>query len=441
MKRSMARGIGLVAKREFVTTVTSKGFLIGLLIMPALLLIVIAVVPRIAGSRGPQVVGDVAIIDHTSRVAAELSTTLEPAAMAARAAASSRNRPGGPAAVPRLTLIERPASADLQQQKAWLLDEQKSSKHLALVVIQPDAVERAAGSEDFGGYELYVTSSVNDATESAIHESVRQALVATRLKATGVELSQVEASMRVTRPNAIIVAPAGEQTSRRGFSRALPFICGLLLFMGVISGGQTLMASTIEEKSSRVVEVLLAAVSPLELMWGKLLAQLGIGMIVMSLYVGLGIAGLSQFQMLGLLDPALIVALFVFYLITYLMFGALMLAVGAAVSQIADASSLMGPITLLLVLPYVLSPFIGQAPNSAFSVAMSFIPPVNTFAMLARLASDSPPPAWQVVLTMGVGVAAACVSVWFASKVFRIGLLLHGKPPNLATLVRWARMS
>ncbi len=119
--------------------------------------------------------------------------------------------------------------------------------------------------------------------------------------------------------------------------------------MGVISGGQTLMASTVEEKSSRVVEVLLAAVSPLELMWGKLLAQLGIGMMVMSLYVGLGVAGLSQFQLLGLAGVrSLIVALFVFYLITYLMFWALMLAVGAAVSQIADASSLMGPITPLL---------------------------------------------------------------------------------------------
>jgi ABC-2 type transport system permease protein len=116
-----------------------------------------------------------------------------------------------------------------------------------------------------------------------------------------------------------------------------------------------------------------------------------------------------------------------------------MLSIGAAVNQLADAQSLMGPVMLLLVAPYVLAPFIGRAPNSTFSVAVSFIPPVNTFGMIARLASDSPPPVWQVWLTVLVGLGAACATVWFAAKVFKIGLLMHGKPPNFATLIRWAR--
>ena len=72
-------------------------------------------------------------------------------------------------------------------------------------------------------------------------------------------------------------------------------------------------------------------------------------------------------------------------------------------------------------------------------IAVSFIPPVNTFAMMSRLASDAPPPAWQVWLTVLVGALGAVAAVWFASKVFRIGLLMHGKPPNFATLVKWAR--
>jgi ABC-2 type transport system permease protein len=137
----------------------------------------------------------------------------------------------------------------------------------------------------------------------------------------------------------------------------------------------------------------------------------------------------------------LVVYLLVFFLITYLVFGALMLAIGAAVNQIADAQSLMGPLMLLMIVPYVLSPFIGQAPNSAFSVTMSFIPPVNTFVMLTRLASSSPPPAWQAWLTVLVGLFAVVAAVWFASKIFKIGLLMHGKPPNIATLIRWARMA
>jgi ABC-type Na+ efflux pump permease subunit len=214
-----------------------------------------------------------------------------------------------------------------------------------------------------------------------------------------------------------------------------------LLFIGVLTGGQTLMTSTIEEKSNRVVEVLLAAVSPLELMWGKLIGQLGVGLVVMAIYIGMCVLGLFQFALFGLLDPMLIVWLLAFFLVTYLVFGALMLAIGAAVNQIADAQSLLGPVMLLLIAPYMLAPIIGQAPNSVFSVAVSFIPPINTFAMMARLATVTPPPVWQVLLSLLIGVAAAAGAVWFAAKVFRIGLLMHGKPPNLATLIRWARQA
>jgi ABC-2 type transport system permease protein len=201
------------------------------------------------------------------------------------------------------------------------------------------------------------------------------------------------------------------------------------------------MTSTVEEKSSRVVEVLLAAVSPLELMWGKLLGHMAISLVTMSVYVTLGVLALMQFALFGLIDPVLILYLLVFFLIAYLVFGALMLAVGAAVSQQADAQSLMGPIMMLLVVPYVLTPFIGRAPDSLLAVVTSFVPPINCFVMLARLASSSPPPVWQVLLSMVAGIAGACVAVWFAAKVFRIGLLMHGKPPGFGTLIRWARMS
>jgi ABC-2 type transport system permease protein len=215
----------------------------------------------------------------------------------------------------------------------------------------------------------------------------------------------------------------------------------VLIFIGVITGGQILMTSTVEEKSSRVVEVLLAAVSPVELMWGKLLGQLGVGLVILAIYIGLGILALVQYSLMGLLDPMLILYLLVFYLLAYLVYGALMLAIGAAVNRIADAQSLMGPVMILLVAPYVLVPMIGRAPNSTLSVAFSFIPPINSFAMLARLASGTPPPLWQVFGSVAAGVAGACLAVWFAAKVLKIGLLMHGKPPNFGTLVKWARMA
>ncbi|HEV7631696.1 MAG TPA: ABC transporter permease [Steroidobacteraceae bacterium] len=448
------RRVWLITRREFLTTVSGKGFLIGLLVMPALILLLVFLVPRILASRSPQVQGEVVVIDRAGGVLASLRTQLDPVTIEARRAEGRRRgleraapgfgqaapQTGGPP-IPALTLVERGADTDLQQQKDWLAQQIPGQRHLGLIVIHPDAVVRGEGKPDYGTYDLYIAAGLDDATVGVIHEGLRLSLVGSRLKASGVDPAAVETSMNVERPNPVIVATDGQQKSRTGFNRALPFIMGLLLFMGVITGGQTLMASTIEEKSNRVVEVLLAAVSPLELMWGKLLGQLSVSLLVMAVYIGLGVLGMFQFAIIGLLDPMLVVYLLLFFLITYLVFGALMLSIGAAVNQLADAQSFMGPIMLLLIAPYVMAPMIGQAPNSTFSVIASFVPPVNTFAMLARLASATPPPMWQVWLTMLVGLGAASACVWFAAKIFKVGLLMHGKPPNLATLIRWARMA
>lgn len=449
--------IGLIATREFVTTVGSKGFLFGLLIMPLLFVMVMLGAPRIMNARSPQIRGDVAVIDQTTRVTAELRMALDPETFAARRRANAQralraSMPGAAQAVasnqtlqaavgqlPALQLVERPASANVQHEKEWLGRNKNGEHHLALVVMHPDAVVRAGAGTEYGSYDLYVSPTLDNATENVLNEALAQALTTARLRASQLDVAQIEATMRVAKPASVIVAAGGEQQAQRGFDRALPFLLGVLLFIGVMIGGQTLMTSTIEEKSSRVVDVLLAAVSPFELMAGKLLGQLGVGLLVMAIYVGLGLIALFQFAMLGLLNPMLVVYLLIFFLITYVIFGATMMAIGAAVNQVADAQSLMGPVMLLLVAPYILAPMIARAPNSTFAVVLSFIPPVNTFVMLSRLASGTPPPAWQVLLTMLLGLLAAGAAVWFAGKVFKIGLLMHGKPPNFATLVRWAR--
>ena len=450
--------IGLIARREFLATVGNKGFIIGLLIMPAIIGVAALIGPRLANARSPQVTGSVAVVDPTGRIAGELTAVMSPAAIEARrlenarravaqaapgagAAVSDRNLQQLGGSIPQLRLVERPGDADVQREKDWLLQQDEAGRNLALVVIDPGAVARPAGRPDYGTYALYVSSALDDATETVIHESVRQALVNARLAAGSLDREVVEATMRVARPQSVIVTAAGEQRAQRGFTRALPFILGILMFIGVMIGGQTLMTSTVEEKSSRVVEVLLATVSPFELMAGKLLGQLAVGLLAMAIYVGMGLFALYSFALLGLIDPMLVVYLVLFFLITYLVFGALMTAIGASVNQMADAQSLMGPVMMLLVFPYILSPMIGRAPNSTFSVVMSFLPPFNTFVMMSRLASDAPPPAWQVWVTIGIGLGAAYAAVWFAAKVFKVGLLMHGKPPNFATLVRWARMA
>lgn len=457
----MIRRIFMVASREFLATVSSKGFILGVLMMPILLVLVIVIAPRIMGAHGPQVHGTIEVIDSTGHVLPELRAALDPDAIAAgrmedlrrrqalqkeiaeRTGASDAIEEEEPTIAPSpvLTIVERPPATDLTSAKTSLVAEEGEPRSLALIVIHEDAVTRRDGDAEYGTYDLYVSKSLNGDTESVLHDSLREALVAARLKRSNLVPSDIEAKTRVERPNPVLVTASGEREAQRWLTRALPFISGLLLFMGVVAGGQTLMTSTVEEKSSRVVEVLLAAVAPLELMWGKLIAQLGVGLLIVGVYVTSGLLSLVQFSMVGLIDPALVGYLVAFYLLAYLVYGALMLAIGAAVNQIADAQSLLGPVMMLLLLPYILTPMIGQAPNAPLSVAASFIPPINLFAMLARLASDTPPPAWQVWLTMLIGFGTAALTVWFAAKVFRIGLLMHGKPPNLSTMIRWVRMA
>jgi ABC-type Na+ efflux pump permease subunit len=208
-----------------------------------------------------------------------------------------------------------------------------------------------------------------------------------------------------------------------------------------MGSGQALLTTTIEEKSSRVVEVLLSAVSPMQLMAGKLLAHMGVSLLAMSVYLALGLLTLASFSLFGLLEIRLIFYLFVFFLLGFFTIGSLMMAIGAAVNDMREAQSLMLPVTLLIIAPWLLWMPVSRNPDSMLALVVSLLPPVSSFGMLLRLASTSPPPASQVWLSIGLGVAGVVGTVWVAAKIFRIGLLMFGKPPNFATLLRWIRAS
>jgi ABC-2 type transport system permease protein len=166
---------------------------------------------------------------------------------------------------------------------------------------------------------------------------------------------------------------------------------------------------------------------------------MGASFVALALYVVMGIALLVSFALFGLVDIRMLFYLAIFFVIAFLVIGSLMAAIGAAVNEMKEAQSLMGPIMIMLVAPLMLQVPISQNPNSTFSTVISFIPPVNSFTMLIRMASSAPPPIWQVWLSIAVGVASVFGAVWFAAQVFRIGLLMYGKPPDLATLIRWVK--
>ena len=461
----MIKRIGCIAAREFQATVLTRGFIVGVLFMPFLLALTFTLAPRIMNQRSAPVRGQIAVLDLSGHVTAELRTTITPQAIQARrdeltrralaaAPAAVRDLAGeSPSAsnamdrvvgtIPDLTIVERGADAadatNLQSHKAWLTEPSSGERHVALLVVQPDAVTLASGHTDFGTYDLYVPLNLDDRVETVIFESVREAIVDARAHAQHLDRQSLDTLMRVTRGPSVTVTRGKEQVTVGAFNRVLPFaFVGLLLFT-VLIGGQGLVTSTIEEKSSRVIEVLLSAVSPFELLAGKILGQMAVSFVILVIYIGLLMAVLFSFALFGLLDLSLVVYLLMFFVITYLTIGSAMVAVGAAVNDMREAQTLMMPIMITMMVPWVLAAPIAREPNSTFSTVMSFIPPVNTFAMLLRLTSSAPPPVWQVWVTIVIGIAGVAGAVWCAAKVFTIGLLMYGKPPDFKTLIRWIR--
>jgi ABC-2 type transport system permease protein len=437
-----------IAVREFVATVFTKAFVIGLLVFPTLMAIMAVVGPRLFGNRDFSIEGQIAIVDPTGVVLPELrSVVTNGRSETGVTELVERARAGGASdavldvlrSATRLALVERPADADLEREKAWLNVREPGTRHLALVVVQRNAVVPNAGESQLGSYDLYVPSPQDDRVEIAVQGAVRDAIINARMEARGLDRAATAALVTVPRVRSITVTAEGERGTVGALNFILPVAFTFLLFMGVMGAGQGMLTTTIEEKSSRVIEVLLSAVSPLQLMGGKLLGHMGISLLAMSLYLGLGLVALASFSLFGLLDLSLIGYLFIFFLIAFFTIGSLMMAAGAAVNDMREAQQLMMPMTLLLILPWILWIPISRNPDSMLAVVVSFLPPVNTFGMLMRLASTSPPPAWQVWLSIAIGIAGVFGTVWVAAKVFRIGVLMFGKPPDFKTLVRWVR--
>ena len=453
----------LVAQREFIATVSTKAFIVGLLIMPLMFAVIAIIFPRLLNPRNFRTSGEVAIVDPSGRALADVRHAFSPERVAERREEQARQALNqAPAAVrqladagranqmtaavanaaplPDLRLIERPPTADVQQEKAWLLDQQAVPRHLALVVIHDNAVVPTSEGA-YGSYDTYVPTGADDRAIGEIQQALQDGLVNARVRQQGLDRSTLESIVRVSRGRSVTVTRDSERATVGGLNQVLPVAFVVLMFMGVMTGGQSLLTSTVEEKSNRVMEVLLSALSPMELLAGKIVGQLGVSMVAFGLYVALGLALLLSFALFGLINPWLIIYLVIFFLLAYLTYGSLMVSVGAVVNDMREAQGLIMPLMLLLSFPFWVWFPISMSPNSAFSTALSFIPPVNTFAMLIRLASTAPPPWWQVWLSIGVGVAGVAAALWFASKVFQIGLLMTGKPPNFATLIRWARQA
>lgn len=253
---------------------------------------------------------------------------------------------------------------------------------------------------------------------------------------------------------------------------AIGFLAGILIYIFIFVYGNQIMQGVIEEKSSRIVEILVSSLKPFQLMLGKIVGIGAVGLTQFLIWVVLigtlttlvtGVLGMQmpQQQAMELANPemaqatpdsseladilmviqgidfvAIVVNFIIYFLGGYLLYGALFAAVGSAVDAPSDAHQFMFPITIPLIVAYMgLFVFVLQEPNSTTSFWLSMVPLTSPIAMMGRISYGVP--FWELALSIGLLVLGFLFTTWLAGKIYRIGILMHGTKPTYKILWKW----
>ena len=195
----------------------------------------------------------------------------------------------------------------------------------------------------------------------------------------------------------------------------------------------------IEEKSSRVIEVLLSAVTPFQLMAGKILGLAGVGFTIVGLW-GAGAYFAATKQGLSLdVTTEMMLYLIVYYILGFLLLSAVFAGVGSICNTIKETQGLMMPIIMILIVPLMSWFPLAQNPDGTLARVLSFVPPLTPMLMVLRLSAGSDVSMVEILASIAVLAAATVATMWMAAKVFRTGILMYGKRPALREVFRWLR--
>ncbi|WP_075351757.1 ABC transporter permease [Algoriphagus marinus] len=265
-----------------------------------------------------------------------------------------------------------------------------------------------------------------------------------------------------------------ETVSDATVNYAIGFLAGILIYMFIFIYGNQIMQGVIEEKSSRIVEILVSSLKPFQLMMGKILGIAGVGLTQLLIWIVLigtlttivtGFLGMQMpqqqamemanpefsqgmannsdvgeiLQVLSGINVTQIVLSFIFYFLGgYLLYGALFAGIGSAVDAPSDAQQFMLPVTIPLIVAYMgLFVFVLNDPNSTTSFWLSIIPLTSPIAMMGRVSYGVP--LWELILSMGLLISGFLFTTWLAGKIYRIGILMHGTKPTYKTLWKWIK--
>jgi ABC-2 type transport system permease protein len=241
----------------------------------------------------------------------------------------------------------------------------------------------------------------------------------------------------------IRLSEQGEREDQ-GAATILALIMLMILYASLLLWGQAVMTSVIEEKTSRVVEVMASGVSSTTLLLGKL-SGVGAAGLTQVLAWALSLLGVSLAAVAPIgsfsmpeVTPLMLISFVVFFVLGFLFYAALYAAIGAAVNTVQEAQSLAFPVMTPIILAMISFPAVLEAPEGTLAVTVSMIPGMSQLTMFLRIVVLTPP-MWQILLSIALLLLGILLVVWVAARVYRVGILMYGKKPTFPELMRWVR--
>jgi len=425
------RKLWLIVKCEYVTRVRTKGFVIGTVALP-LLSIALFVFSILIALHHVDHTLKLAIVDNHGELAAAIERGLD------------RKLSNGQPAFRVVKSLDRPESVETARGRFG--SEVRSGLLDGYLVVPQDV---ATGKP----VEFHTKNAANFAVTEDLGRVVSNAVIGLRLNARGARVDKVADMVRAVDLKLLRITKRGE-TEEKGQTFIVAVSMTMILYTTLLMYGVITMRSILEEKTTRTMEVLIAAAKPLHLMAGKIL---GVGAVGFTQYLVWALsaalitsysAAMAAVPRSGAnasmpqiyIPPSLLIYFVIYFLLGYFLYAAFFASVGAAASNEHDAQQMQWPATLPLIFSFVMFNFILRDPSSTTAVVLSLVPFFTPILMLLRISAE-PPPFWQIGLSILLTLVTILGVVYLSARIYRVGVLMYGKRPSVVELFRWMRYS
>jgi ABC-2 type transport system permease protein len=439
-----------VVKREYVQRVRTKFFVIATILGPVLMA-AFTIVPALMFSIKAGGPTRLAIVDQTGkmyeRVAKDLISGKDRRGRSETPKPPMQPPVGPGASKEQINQAGRMIKGSFVVEEARLegrsLDDVKTGLEARIEKREVDGYVVLPSDLLQGGQpEFRARNAADPFTKDTIESSINRTVRIQRLIDAGAKEDAIE---RASQPvNLKTIEPSGKE-SKGDANFFFVFGLGLLIYMSVLLYGQLVLGAVIEEKETRIAEILFSSIRSFPLMMGKLigvslvaLTQMGIwaaAFLIFSVWA----AGGSSIS-LPQIPPLLFVYFILYFLMGYFIYSTVYAVVGSMVTTTQEGGQLAMPVVLMLVAGFFLSFNIIRSPNSSLAFWASMIPFFAPITMLVRIVTETPP-MWQILLSLGIGVVTIVGLVWLASRIYRVGMLMYGKKATIPEVWRWIRQS